>query len=178
MPTPKRILVYGVTGSGKSVLAARIADDLGLPLHLVDEEVGWLPGWNERPVAEQRRIIERICATDQWVLDTAYGHWRDVPLARAEVMVALDHPRWVSLTRLSRRTLSRLRKRELTCNGNVETWAKVLSRDSIVVWHFRSFARKRRRIREWVADPGAMPVVHLRGPRDTERWLRSISNRD
>lgn len=188
MPAPKRILVYGVTGSGKSVLASRIANAVGLPLHLVDEEVGWLPGlgstlgtgkaWQLRPEAEQRRIVERICAEDRWVLDTAYGAWRDVPLARAEVVVALDYPRWVSLTRLIGRTARRLRTRELTCNGNVETWAEVVSNDSIVVWHFRSFRRKRRRIREWMAEPTRPAVVHLRTPRETQRWLRLIAHRD
>jgi hypothetical protein len=63
----------------------------------------------------------------QWVLDTAYGHWRDVVLSRAQVMVALDYPRWVSLTWLLRRTARRLRNQESMCNGNVETWSQALS---------------------------------------------------
>ena len=48
---PKRILVYGVTGSGKTSLAQRIAEILALPWHSMDDEVGWLPGWVERPRA-------------------------------------------------------------------------------------------------------------------------------
>lgn len=178
MGAPTRILVYGVTGSGKSTLALQIADVLGLPCHLADEEIGWLPGWTERPVSDQRAIAARICADERWVLDTAYGHWRNVALSRAQVMVALDYPRWVSLTWLLRRTARRLRTQEPLCNGNVETWSQVLSWDSILVWHFRSFARKRRRIRQLVADPAAVPVVHLRSPRETQRWLRSVSASD
>src|SRR3954467_15292394 len=42
--TERRILVYGVTGSGKSTAATRIAAVTGLPLHLADE-LTWLPGW-------------------------------------------------------------------------------------------------------------------------------------
>lgn len=174
---PTRILVYGVTGSGKSTLALQIADVLGLPLHLADEEIGWLPGWVERPVPDQRVIAERICAEEHWVLDTAYGHWREVATSRAQVMVALDYPRWVSLTWLLRRTAHRLRTHEPVCNGNVETWSQALSWDSILMWHFRSFARKRRRIHQWVADPAALPVVHLRSPRQTRLWLQSIVRR-
>ena len=49
------------------------------------------------PEDEQRRRIEAICAGERWVLDTAYGAWVDVPLARAELIVALDFPRWLSL---------------------------------------------------------------------------------
>jgi len=172
---PTRILVYGVTGTGKSTLALQIADVLALPCHLADEEIGWLPGWTERPVSDQRSIAARICADERWVLDTAYGHWRDVALSRAQVMVALDYPRWVSLTWLLRRTVRRVRTQESQCNGNVETWRQALSRDSILVWHFQSFARKRRRIQACVADPAALPVVHLRSPQQTQRWLRTIS---
>jgi adenylate kinase family enzyme len=39
----QRILVYGVTGSGKSTCATRIASALDLPLTLVDD-LTWEPG--------------------------------------------------------------------------------------------------------------------------------------
>jgi hypothetical protein len=64
--------------------------------------------------------------------------------------------------------------REEACGGNVETWRKVVSRDSIVAWHFRSFARKRARIAAWEADPDIPPVVRLRTPAEAERWLASL----
>ncbi|WP_220456803.1 hypothetical protein [Changpingibacter yushuensis] len=35
-----RILVYGVTGSGKSTAALSLGEILELPVHLVDEEFG------------------------------------------------------------------------------------------------------------------------------------------
>jgi adenylate kinase family enzyme len=142
----ERILVYGVTGSGKSMLAARIAAVLRLPCHLVDE-LTWEPGWVMVDEDEQRRRIEAICAQDRWVLDTAYGKWLELPLARVQLIVALDYPRWLSLGRLVIRTAARIVDRKPICNGNVETLRGALSRDSIIVWHFRSFARKRARMR-------------------------------
>jgi adenylate kinase family enzyme len=51
--------VYGVTGSGKTTLAAQIAERTGLPWHSVDD-LTWEPGWVEVPVQEQRRRIEAI----------------------------------------------------------------------------------------------------------------------
>src|SRR5438067_5938121 len=92
---PTRILVYGVTGSGKTTLARRIGEATGLPWHSVDDEIGWLPGWVERPRDEQRDFAARIASADAWVLDTAYSHWRDVVIARAELIVELDYPRLV-----------------------------------------------------------------------------------
>jgi hypothetical protein len=50
----------------------------------------------------------------------------------------------------------------------------MLSRDSILVWHFRSFARKRDRMRAWVADPAAPEVIRLTSPVATRRWLVSL----
>jgi len=82
--------VYGVTGSGKTTLARRIGEITGLPWHCMDDEVGWLPRWVERPVEEQVRMVARLVAAEMWVLDTAYGHWRDLVLARTDLVVALD----------------------------------------------------------------------------------------
>ena len=45
MAGARRILVYGVTGSGKTTLVRRIGLAAGLPWHSVDE-IGWLPGWS------------------------------------------------------------------------------------------------------------------------------------
>ncbi|WP_433720876.1 adenylate kinase [Actinoplanes sp. CA-051413] len=170
----RRIVVYGVTGSGKSTLAARIGQRLGVPYHSVDD-LTWEPGWVQVPDEVQRERIAAICATDSWVLDSAYGKWRDVPLARADLVVGLDLPRWRSLGRLLRRTARRVVLRTEICNGNRERVRNlVLSTDNIVVWHFQSFARKRRRMREWHADPAMPPVVLLRSPAEVESWLAGL----
>ncbi|HAS11504.1 MAG TPA: adenylate kinase, partial [Acidimicrobiaceae bacterium] len=47
-------------------------------------------------------------------------------------------------------------------------------RDSIIRWHFRTFSTKRAQIDEWVADPSGPPVVRLRSPAETERWLEAF----
>lgn len=172
----KRILVYGVTGSGKTLLAQRIGERLGLPVHLVDE-LTWEPGWMQVPGDEQRRRIEAICAGERWVLDSAYGAWLDVPLARVELIVALDYPRLLSFGRLLRRSLNRARDRHPVCNGNIETWRLMLSRDSILLWHFKSFRRKRERIRHWEATLPPEKVVRLTHPRQVDPWLESVAGK-
>ena len=167
-----RILVYGVTGSGKTRLAERISEVTGIPWHAVDE-LTWEPGWVEVPEDEQRKRIGAICAGQRWVLDTAYGRWIDIPLARVELIVALDFPRWLSLARLIRRSVARAIDGKPICNGNRESFRNIFSRRSIIGWHFKSFRRKRQRIREWDADPAEPEIVRLTSPRQVERWLAS-----
>jgi adenylate kinase family enzyme len=171
----RRILVYGVTGSGKSTLARQIGERRNLPYHAVDD-LTWEANWVPVPVDVQRQRITEICAGDDWVIDSAYGAWVDVPLARADLIVGLDLPRWRSFGRLLRRTIGNVVLRRPTCNGNHETFRlSFLSRDSILVWHFQSFARKRRRMRAWQDDPEMPRVVLLRTPRQVREWLTSMS---
>jgi hypothetical protein len=60
------------------------------------------------------------------------------------------------------------------CNGNFETLRNTLSKDSILVWHFKSFKRKRDRIRTWAAAESGPRVVVLRSARETEQWLQTL----
>jgi adenylate kinase family enzyme/GNAT superfamily N-acetyltransferase len=172
---PSRVLFYGVTGSGKSAAARAYAQATGLPEFSADDDIGWLPGWQQRTVGEQRDLAAAIAAQDRWVLDSAYGVWRDVVLPRAELVVGLDYPRWLSLARLVRRTLRRALTREPVCNGNQETLARLFIQDSIIRWHFRSFTRKRQVMRSIHSDPAMPPAVLFRHPRRLDAWLAQLS---
>ncbi|MET0417189.1 MAG: adenylate kinase [Actinoplanes sp.] len=169
-----RILVYGVTGAGKSTLARRIGEQLGVPYHAMDD-LTWEPGWV--PVSEeiQRQRVREVCAGDAWVIDAAYGMWHDIVLARVDLIVGLDLPRWRSLGRLLRRSVLNIVLRRPTCNGNIETARQTfLDRESIVYFHFQSFPRKRARMRRWQADPDLPETILLRSPAEVERWLAGI----
>ncbi|MBL8060309.1 MAG: hypothetical protein JNK63_06295 [Chthonomonas sp.] len=166
-----RVLVYGVTGSGKTTLAAQLSIKLGLPFHSVDE-LCWEPNWQIKPEEVQRVLFTQLCSGDSWILDSAYGKWLDVVESRATVIVALDYPRWFSFNRLISRTLRRVIDKKPVCNGNVETWRQVFSRDSIITWHFRSYASKRRRILTWQA--AGRPMIILRSARETREWLADL----
>lgn len=168
-----RILVYGVTGSGKSTLAAKLSQRSGLPWYAVDD-LTWNPGWV--PVADdiQRQRIGDICARDSWILDAAYGKWLDIPASRVQLIIGLDYPRWLSFARLLRRTATHIALRRTTCNGNRETIRNSLAADSILRWHFRSFARKRERIRQWAADPLAPQLLVFSTPAEAAAWLDTV----
>ncbi len=56
----RRILVCGVTGSGRTTLAERLSAVSQMVWHSVDD-LSWEPAWVAVPAAEQRCRIEAIC---------------------------------------------------------------------------------------------------------------------
>ena len=81
-----RILVYGVTGSGKSTAAQLIAARTLLPLTLADE-LTWAPDWVPVAEDEQRRLFARAAfiqkaLTDMPALGTEYDYIRGSALLR------------------------------------------------------------------------------------------------
>lgn len=173
MSRRQRILVYGVTGSGKSTAALRLGEVTGLPVTLADE-VCWQPGWVLMPEDQQRRVFADLTAQDAWVLDTAYSSWLDLALERADLIVCLDYPRWFSFQRLLRRSVARSIDKRVICNGNTESFRLLLRRDSILIWHASSFSRKRGRMRAWAAAGDGPEVRLFSRPRDLEAWLLSL----
>ncbi|MBS1713097.1 MAG: adenylate kinase [Armatimonadetes bacterium] len=174
--TARRILVYGVCGSGKTTLARRLSERSGIPWHSVDD-LTWEAEWTPVGPDVQRERIGNIVSGTEWILDTAYGAWLDVPLSRVELIVGLDYPRWFSFARLLRRAVVRAIDHSPVCNGNVESWRNMASKDSILVWHFKSFRRKRARIRQWASDGTGPSVLVFRSHRECERWLGSLERR-
>src|SRR5215208_1590330 len=99
---PRRVLVIGSGGAGKSTLAARIAERSGLPLVHLDA-LYWRAGWVEAPKDEWARIVERLIAEPAWVMDGNYSGTLERRVAVADLVVFLDLPRLVCLTRIVRR---------------------------------------------------------------------------
>jgi len=165
----KRILIYGVTGSGKTTMAKHLSKQLDLPYIDVDS-LTWEPNWVEVPLDIQEQRIRDICARDGWILDSAYGKWVNLPLDRVELVIGLDYSRMRVFSQLLRRTLRRAIKREPVCNGNVEQFSKMFSKDSILLWQHVSFHRKRERIHRWAAE-GKFEVKVLKRPIDFDLWL-------
>ncbi len=74
---PDRISVVGNTGSGKTTLAAELADMLGCP-HIELDALHWGPDWTPQPVDIFRDRVRQATAGERWVVDGNYSRVRDI----------------------------------------------------------------------------------------------------
>jgi adenylate kinase family enzyme len=172
----RRIVVVGVTGSGKSTLSRILADRLDLP-HIPTDELGWGPGWTALdPEIVDADMLART-SRPEWVADSFWGRQTAAQLPQVEVVVGLDLPPALTFARLLRRTVRRCVTRELVCNGNVETFGRMLGRDSILRWHHRTWRSKRDRIRRWEAAATGPGVLRLTTPREVSELVAALPHR-
>jgi adenylate kinase family enzyme len=172
-PQARKINVKGVSGSGKTTFAARLAERLCVP-HVELDALHHGPNWTE---ASAEVFCARVRAAmdaspSGWVIDGNYERKLEtLVIDAADTIVWLDPPLHTSLRRLWRRTSSRIRDDVELWNGNRESWRTALSgRDSLFVWSIRSYFRHRR---EWPRRLGSHPgFVRLRTPAEAERWLQ------
>ncbi len=179
---PRRFVVVGVTGAGKSTLAERLAGRLGAPYVELDA-LHWEANWTEAPPDVFRTRVEAATAGPAWVVAGNYRTVRDLLWARAEALVWLDYAFPLVLGRLTARTVRRALTGEVLWNGNRELlWdhVQLWSEKSLFNWLARTYWSYRREFPVLLAQPAHahLTVVHLRSPREMEAWLGAVPATD
>lgn len=178
---PARVVVLGVTGSGKTTAGRRIADAIGAK-HIELDSLFHGPNWTPAEPDEFRaKISAAIDGVDRWVADGNYTTMTsDILWTRADAIVWLDYPLPLSLVRLLRRTMTRAFRQEELWNGNKESLRQhFASTDSLFVWAFKSRAKQKRTLPERFARPeyADREIVRARTPRQLDRWIAGLARR-
>jgi adenylate kinase family enzyme len=171
----KRVaIVASASGNGKTTLGRELARRLDVPFVEVDALVHG-PNWVEATDEDLRERLLPVLDADGWVVDGTYRRkLGDLVLERADTIVWLDLPLRVWLPRLLRRTVRRLRRREVLWNGNQEAWRTAFwGRESLFGFALRMHFERRRR---YPVELAPFTVVRLRTPREVERWLDDYSS--
>ncbi len=172
----RRMVVIGTSGSGKTTLARQIAHKLGVA-HVELDALHWEPNWTMADQETFRARVEEATRGDAWVVDGNYNKARDIVWSRAESLIWLDYPLWLVMGRIVSRTLSRILRNEELWNGNRESFRMgFMSRESIIVWAFTTYHRRRREYPELFAQPEYrhLRVICHRSPRQTKQWLADL----
>lgn len=174
--TPRRVVIVGTSGAGKTTLARAAASALGASFVELDA-LHWGPGWTEAAPEVLRGRVGDALRAERWVVDGNYLHLRDLVWPLADTLVWLDYARHVVMGRVVWRTLARSLRREVLWSGNRESIARALGPDSIVRWAWDTFDKRRATYAGLLggdARPAHLRVEHHRAPADTARWLRGL----
>lgn len=174
----RRVVVYGTTGSGKTTVAARIAQCLGVP-HIELDAIFWLPDWTEKPREEFRAEVSDLLESyrEGWVCDGNYSALRELTLPQTDAIIWLRLPFRVTFWRLLKRTVSRAWTKETLWGTNRESlWQAFFSRDSLLIYAVRSRRRHHRGIRQSLSEVSHQAKVYeLRSSQEVEVFLANLS---
>lgn len=174
VPLGPRIVVGGLTGSGKTTLSRELARRIG-GVHIELDALHHKPGWQESTTEELReKLVAAIAAAgDRWVLDGNYSKTRDLTWPHATTFVWLDYPFGLATVRVVRRTARRLRDQQPLWHDNREHWRNLLKRSHPIWWSLHQFRHRRQNNTAAVADPrwAHLDVVRIRRPSQLRQWL-------
>lgn len=166
-----RIAIIGCSGGGKSTLARRLGEKLGLPIVHLDV-LYWKPGWTEGdPATFGARLAEAV-AGDRWITDGNFPDIAALHFARADLIVWVDQPRLLCLWRVVWRVIATARRRRPDLpEGCPETfdpwlWGYIWKWDRDTRGHIEAALRE---------HAPATPMVRLRSDREIAAWLEDVA---
>jgi adenylate kinase family enzyme len=78
----------------------KLGETLGLPVVHLDV-LYWRPGWTPSDVESFRERVTKAIAGDGWIVDGNFsGFAFDLTLARADMLIVIERPRWPCLWRV------------------------------------------------------------------------------
>jgi adenylate kinase family enzyme len=173
---PRRVLVAGTSGAGKTTLARRVAALLEIP-HIEIDALFHGPGWTPRATFESE--VHKFSAGSCWVTEWQYTQVRAILAQRADLLVWLDLPRALVMRQLIRRTVRRRLGRQVLWNGNLEPPLRAIltDRDHIIRWAWSTHHKTATRVDALLEKHPNLVVVRLTSRSDVERWLAGLLQR-
>ncbi len=172
----QRVVVIGVTGSGKTTFAKKLAARLLFP-HYAMDELRFLANWETRSWVEMRTILTEIIQQPAWVMDGNYSQVRDLTWGKADTVIWLNYAFPVAFSRLVKRTLRRIITREELFGGCVETFqSQFFSKDSLFLWFFQTFWKRRKAYPQVFQQPEFRHIhfITLTSPKEAKKFLSTL----
>lgn len=175
----RRINIVGTTGSGKSTFGKRLAEIIQAP-YLEIDKMFWGPDWTSVNDDVLFKRIETNLQAEKWVLDGNYNRTTPIKWKQVQLVIWLDYPFWKVMTQLTKRAITRaLSGAELwEGTGNKESFRKLLSKDSIILWGLKTYRKNRTQYTKAMEDENYSHIKFIRfsNPGEAERFLKGIKN--
>ena len=174
----QRINVVGASGSGKSTFSRKLSAILSIP-HVEMDTIFWQPNWQE---SDDNTFFSKLSAEisplSNWVLDGNYTRSIPIKWEKVDLVIWLDYSFIRTVFQAIRRAISRAwSQKELWAGtGNKETFRKLFSKDSIVLYTIKSHKRIRKKYELILLDESYSHIefIRLRSRKESEEFLQQI----
>ncbi|MDZ7785570.1 MAG: AAA family ATPase [Candidatus Saccharibacteria bacterium] len=174
----KRVAIIGAPGSGKSTFARELAEKTGLPLihldfyyHQTDKN------YYENKEAWFARV-KKIIARDEWIMDGNYSTTIPERLARADIIIYFDLPRWLTMYRVLKRRVEfgGQKKRQ----DMPDDWREKLDWAFLKhVWNHKKRSTTVQKIEKSMNDKNkSQKIMHFTSSRQAQNYLKQLQRAD
>lgn len=131
--TYQRIHIIGGPGSGKSYLGRKLAQHCKLPLLELDD-IFWdntqAADNIKRPEADRDQSLHNFITQPAWVVEGVYYKWLAESFNRADIIIVLNAPLWLTTGRVILRFIKRKLGLERSKAGSLK------SQYQLITWSF------------------------------------------
>lgn len=162
----QRVLIIGSPAAGKSTAARKIAQITGLKLIHLDYYY-WLPDWERPQKQEWVNKVNKLISQSSWIIDGNYSSTLKERLKRADTVIFLDYPTYITMWRLLLRTLKGGREKEFPagCQARMD-W-------SFFPYVYRYRNDRRQKDIAILADFTG-ETYHFRSPAELSRFIKKL----
>lgn len=172
-----KIIVLGSSCSGKTTLGQRLAI-INQAKHIDLDDLNWLPGWKARPSDElNKRLADSLWGESKWIITGNYRNTHSLTMPMATSVVWLDFPLRLILWRMLKRTLQRILRKELVCNGNYETvWGTFFDKDNLFAYTIRTYKKRKEQFSGLQDTYPHLKIFHIESPKALELFVAEFQN--
>ena len=167
----ERIIIIGCGGAGKSTLARKLGEKMGIPVVHLDQ-IWWSLGhWQHLEREEfDRRLMEEV-EKPRWILDGNFNRTLKVRLEKCDTVIYLDFSRMACL----RSWIGRVIKNWGHARADMAEGCAEWFDPEMAKWIWRFNRDNRKRYHELLGSLEGKRVFLLKNRREVNRFLKELT---
>lgn len=164
----KKIVIVGVSASGKSTFSKKLANILDIPVTFMDS-IMWKPGW---VYAGDEFIIEKlrdVSGNSDWIIEGYIKtEARKFLFEKADLIIYLDYPRYIPAWRYIKRFLMHRKNARPELEGSPEKFSFEFLRRVWMKWETIALDELLNNIED------KQKIIKFHSPKEAERFLINL----